>query len=171
MKEINGFERYLVSENGEIFRDNMNGLKKVTTHLDKDGYARVYLSKSNFPLKNIVKCFGVHRIVAQAFINNPNGLPIVNHKNFKRDCNHISNLEWATNQENITHGVKAGHYDYLSTNPIATKYSDELVVEEFLRWRNGQPMSQLKIPYGTIHRIIKGTRRPKLSAMLNGMEV
>lgn len=45
----------------------------------------------------------IHRLVAQAFIDNPCGLPEVNHKNHRRDDNRSSNLEWSTPSQNIAH--------------------------------------------------------------------
>lgn len=49
------------------------------------------------------KKFFVHRLVAVAFIPNPNNLPLVNHKDLNKANNHISNLEWATVSENTQH--------------------------------------------------------------------
>lgn len=50
----------------------------------------------------------IHRLVAQAFIPNPNNLPQVNHKNFIKHDNHIDNLEWCTQDDNNLHAVLAG---------------------------------------------------------------
>lgn len=50
----------------------------------------------------------IHRLVAQAFIPNPNNLPQVNHKNFIRHDNHVENLEWCTQDDNNLHAVLAG---------------------------------------------------------------
>lgn len=52
----------------------------------------------------------VHRIVAQAFIPNPNNLPQVNHKNGDTLNNSVKNLEWVTCSENISHAYKTGLY-------------------------------------------------------------
>lgn len=50
----------------------------------------------------------IHRLVAKAFIPNPNNLPQVNHKNFIRHDNRIDNLEWCTADDNRLHSVLAG---------------------------------------------------------------
>lgn len=50
----------------------------------------------------------IHRLVASAFIPNPNNLPQVNHKNFIRHDNHVENLEWCTADDNRLHAVLAG---------------------------------------------------------------
>lgn len=50
----------------------------------------------------------VHRLVAQAFIPNPENKPFVNHIDSNRSNNHISNLEWVTNRENFEHAVNFG---------------------------------------------------------------
>lgn len=67
------------------------------------GYRRVILCS-----KNKTKKFFVHRLVAQAFIPNPTNLPIINHLNFDRSDNRISNLEWCTQKRNMQHSIQAG---------------------------------------------------------------
>ena len=67
-------------------------------------YALVILSKEN--IKTPAK---VHRLVAEAFISNPENKPTVNHINSIRHDNRVENLEWATVQENIIHGIEYGN--------------------------------------------------------------
>lgn len=76
---------------------------------DRDGYPRVSLK---FGEK--IKLAGIHRLVAQAFLPNPDNLPCVNHKDYHRDNNCVDNLEWCTvdynnhyseNQERRPHSI------------------------------------------------------------------
>lgn len=64
---------------------------------DKDGYLLVQLGKS-YTAK-------VHRLVASAFIENPNNLPMVNHKDENKKNNNVKNLEWCTPQYNNNYGT------------------------------------------------------------------
>lgn len=69
--------------------------------IDKNHYARVVLSKNNKQ-----KHFMVHRLVAEAFIPNPNNLPFINHKNENSLDNNVDNLEWCTQKYNINYGTR-----------------------------------------------------------------
>ena len=75
--------------------------------LDKDGYVKVALSKNNK-----IKLFSVHRLVAQAFIPNPNNLPQVNHIDGNKQNNKFDNLEWCTAKENISHAINTLNVKY-----------------------------------------------------------
>lgn len=70
-----------------------------------DGYERVVLTK--YGLRNTKK---VHRLVAQAFIPNPENKPQVNHIDFNRSNNIVTNLEWSTQLENNRHSRNAGRF-------------------------------------------------------------
>ena len=73
--------------------------KVMTCVKDKDGYNCTGLSKNG-----IIKNYRVHRLVAQAFIPNPENKPQINHKDENPANNHVCNLEWVTNQENVNYG-------------------------------------------------------------------
>ena len=70
-----------------------------------DGYEKVSLTDINHKRKTE----RIHRLVALAFIPNPNNLPEVNHINCIRDDNRVENLEWITHAENIAYTSKCGH--------------------------------------------------------------
>src|SRR5699024_6284933 len=69
-----------------------------TPKTDKDGYLETSLSKNG-----LKKHVSIHRLVAEAFLHNPENKEQVNHKDGDKKNNHVSNLEWVTAQENQTH--------------------------------------------------------------------
>lgn len=75
-------------------------MSKVKT---KTGYERVKLSNNGSK-----KLVSVHRLVAMAFLPNPENKATVNHKDGNKSNNHVDNLEWATTQENEKHAVDNG---------------------------------------------------------------
>ena len=105
-KAIAGFEGYEVSDLGNIrsYRNNRWGLakhpKSVITHVGNRGYITVQLGRGNRKL--------VHRLVAEAFIPNPEGHPLVLHNDSNRANPVASNLRWGTQSENIQQGVREG---------------------------------------------------------------
>lgn len=78
---------------------------KQTKHNGKQPYFYVTLSKEHKTKKILV-----HRLVAEAFIDNPECKPQVNHKDGNVHNNKVSNLEWVTNAENTQHAYDTGLY-------------------------------------------------------------
>ncbi len=89
---------YMVSTDGIVKRVDTD--KILNQKLDKDNYLSVNLSMGS--RSNTRQVF-VHRLVAEAFIPNPENKPQVNHKDFNKTNNNADNLEWVTNQENCIH--------------------------------------------------------------------
>lgn len=100
-KIINGFEGYEVSNQGNVRNVMTNRILKNRDH--KCGYLQVVLYKDR---KQKVKY--VHRLVAEAFVPNPEGKEQVNHIDGVKTNNNIENLEWTTCSENIKHGFDIG---------------------------------------------------------------
>lgn len=90
---------YEVSSLGEVRRVSYL-LKPSNSHY---GYPQLTLTKNG---KNQNK--PLHRIVAEAFHDNPEGKPTVNHKDGDKQNPHKDNLEWATHSENSLHAVRTG---------------------------------------------------------------
>lgn len=91
---------YSVSDKGEVRKDTTNHLMKLQI---QQGYSHVTIQINGKP-----KRFRVHRLVAEAFIPNPDGKPYVNHIDGNRQNNSITNLEWVTPAENTRHAVDTG---------------------------------------------------------------
>ena len=79
--------------------------KMMSISINNDGYHKVSLTNAN----GVRKTESIHRLVALAFIDNPEGKPEVNHINCIRSDNRVENLEWITHQENIDYTVKCGN--------------------------------------------------------------
>ena len=87
-----------VNDNGRVYDKPIAGKQMKQTLHDK-GYKIVSLTKDG----KTKLCF-VHRIVAEAFIPNPDNLPMVNHKDEDKTNNFLENLEWCTALYNNTYG-------------------------------------------------------------------
>ena len=102
-KDIKGYEgKYKVSNLGNVKSlnyCNTNTSKILSGAIMPNGYKKICLYK-NGKQKN----FLVHRLVADAFIPNPNNLPQINHKDENRANNNVSNLEWCTAKYNSNYG-------------------------------------------------------------------
>jgi len=95
---IKDFENYEISSLGQVRNTNTGRILKLTT---KGGYIFTGLWSNSK-----VKTIAVHRLVALAFIENPENKPQVNHKDKNRSNNNVSNLEWSTALENNLHRSK-----------------------------------------------------------------
>jgi hypothetical protein len=104
-KDIDGYDDYKISNLGRIrsFKPVaykcVDGILKQS--ISKGGYCVVGLQKNGNR-----KGFLVHRLVAIAFISNPENKKTVNHKNGIGSDNHVDNLEWNTSSENILHSFR-----------------------------------------------------------------
>jgi hypothetical protein len=104
-KDIDGYNgRYRVSNLGRIWsfaQDTVRG-KIKTGNPTMKGYLSICLRNPGCPSRTIP----IHRLVAKAFIPNPDNLPQVNHKDEVKTNNSVDNLEWCTNEYNARYGTK-----------------------------------------------------------------
>ena len=100
MVDIKGYEGiYAITSCGKVWSyKTKRFLKTIKT---RKGYERVYLYKDNN-----VKHPTIHKLVAIAYIPNPNNLPQINHKDENKENNSVNNLEWCTNKYNSNYGTR-----------------------------------------------------------------
>ena len=94
-----------------------NGLP-VSEYNEPNGYVRLSLSGE--------KCYK-HRVIAQQFIPNPEGLPCVDHMNHNRSDNHLNNLRWVSSQDNArnrssSNGIEYEFVDELEANALQINF-------------------------------------------------
>ena len=92
---------YLVSSLGRIKNKDTNKILKGT---DKKGYRAVSLALS-VPTGHAEKRFSIHRLVAEAFLDNPEHLPEIDHINGIRDDNRVENLRWSSRLDNVNNPI------------------------------------------------------------------
>lgn len=134
-RDVPGFSNYQVSNNGNLrkkmvpivkgkyFKKCHSKYSEISEHewmpfkkmYSPDGF--LYLKSrliAGYPSFNITlgngnkKTIKAHRLVATAFIDNPENKPFVNHKNGIKTDNRVENIEWCTPQENVNHAKKNG---------------------------------------------------------------
>lgn len=114
---------YIVFEDGRIF-------KRLDPPASSGGYRFVRIGKKSYPL---------HRVIASAFIPNPENKPEVNHIDGNKSNNAVSNLEWVTRKENMQHALKTG----LRSGNRKAKKSRAKIKIQIYRERAGLSQKQL----------------------------
>lgn len=123
-------ETYSVSNLGRIkskdmlvnAKNNSNAIRKgriLKLKKEKNGYLRVMLKNR--------KTYMVHRLVAQAFIPNPDNKPYINHINGDPTNNCVENIEWCTQKENMGHAWKNGFCDISRIGRKLTLHDAEMI--------------------------------------------
>lgn len=99
--DIKGYDGYKINRNGEIISYKKIHPRKIKPYVAGNGYWEVTLS----PTKGKYKRLGLHRLLAEAFIEKPSHAEVVNHKNGDTLDYHLENLEWVTDSENKLHSI------------------------------------------------------------------
>ncbi len=93
---VEGLKNYKITKSGKIWSNNKEDFLKTRIH---NGYETISITRK------YIEC-SIHRLVALTFLKNENNLPIVNHIDENKLNNHVSNLEWTTQKENINKSTK-----------------------------------------------------------------
>ena len=95
VKDIPGYEgMYAVSKQGDVYSYKTN--KIFSPSKTKDGYLKVTLRAGGKAYH-----YRVHKLVAMTYLDNPDNLSEINHKDFNRQNNNLENLEWISHEDNI----------------------------------------------------------------------
>lgn len=167
-KDITGYEGlYQVSNLGRVKSldrlvngRNMKIVKPVRGRVLKlSSYNNLYPSCS---LGNNANTKMVHRLVASAFIPNPENKPYVNHKNGIKTDNRVTNLEWVTAKENNDHAIKNGLWNCSGESNYLAKLTDKSVLKIRKLVMSGLKHSAISEQFGvsksTISHIITGRK-------------
>jgi len=100
MGRVKSVERYVPNKRFSIIGQMLVREKVKSFRRSGNGYANVTLSKDGIPSVLLV-----HRLVASAFIPNPDDLPVVNHIDGNPRNNNVENLEWCTCKHNVNHAL------------------------------------------------------------------
>lgn len=116
-KEINGYEYYQISNTGKVKSLEMklqfgNRFRIKPEIILKNRITRHGYSSVNLYSNKKMSSKEIHRLVAEAFILNPDNLPEVNHKDCDKQNNNLWNLEWCTRRENVIHAHSNKLYYY-----------------------------------------------------------
>ena len=142
IKEIKGYEGlYFVDTLGNVVafpkgKRSIDGDKyNVLKQQIKRGYATVNLYNNGK-----MKTFSVHRLVAEAFLENPKGYPEINHLDEDKKNNRLSNLEWSTSSLNSKHSI---HKTTGSKNGFSVLGEDDVL--EIVKHLNNKMLPQKEI--------------------------
>ena len=101
-KDIPGYEGlYAVNRSGDIW--SYYAGRNIKANRSYRGYYSVGLRK-----KGLRKWFMLHRLIGQAFLENPDSKRYINHKDFNKANNTVDNIEWVTASENMMHAQRHG---------------------------------------------------------------
>lgn len=126
-KPVVGYEGlYEVSNWGRVKSIRFGKERIMKFYINGNGYSQVTLIKNN-----IKKTYLVHRLVAEAFIDNTDNLPQVNHKDENKLNNNVENLEWCDAKYNMKYGTANTRRSKAKSKPVLQYTLDGIFVREW----------------------------------------
>lgn len=151
-KTIGEYPNYQVSNMGRVKSMNykQTGKEKILNNCKtKNGYLYVHLSKNGK-----VKKYYIHHLVASAFLDNPNNLHEVNHKDEDKTNNKVENLEYCDRSYNLNYGSRNERMAKSKSIPILHFTKNGEIVKV---WNNAKEVErELKICSSDIYKCCKG---------------
>ena len=155
LARVRSLDRWVASNNKNLPDMVFIPGKIMSQHLHKSGYFYIRLQKDGDR-----RAFKVHRLVAEAFVPNPDNLPQVNHKDENKQNNLPSNLEWCTQHYNMTYGGRLERLsDINSKKPIEQLTLDGQHVAYYKGRKDAEHKSGGKFQAATIQAVLSGRRK------------
>lgn len=127
--KVKSLDKYVAHSRNKNYRTSFRKGKIISCNDNGRGYLQVHLYKDG---KKNRKVKYIHRVVAEAFLENPNAYRFVNHKDLDKSNNSVCNLEWCSHLQNVHHAIRNGR-TVLNKRRIAVDlYKDG----EFICWFN-----------------------------------
>ena len=168
-RDVVGFEGlYRVSDKGNVRsverRDSRGhrrrGRMLSPGHNRLNGYPQVGLRKNG-----VLKKKYIHRLVAETFLPNPNGLPQVNHRDEVKDNNNVGNLEWCDSNYNINYGTRTERTAQTRSKKVR---ATNIKTNEVVKFNSTHDAGRKGYDQGNVAKACKGVYKARTGKLVGG---
>ena len=135
-------DEYIDGRSGKIFQKRKGSWKKLHISIHTNRKGKYPCPKVHVCVKGITRSLKVSRLVAEAYIPNPDNKPCVGHKDNNRENNTVENLYWCTHKENTKQCIDDGRF-----NIPSQKLNDESINSMIEDYESGMSNIQIKAKY------------------------